>query len=143
MSSIDNNLKEKLENEYSRYMDRVRLLPADKIIQDIEEIAAMVDVHTYLNEFNDFCIEELAWMLASKNPLEELRNQWLYNDKDISDSLNQSLFVLSGQQDLLDEGSNADDSDISTDTGDSGVADADDTNADANANAGESSEVSP
>ena len=42
-------------------------------------------------------------MLAEDNPLRKLRDQWLYNDKDISDSLNEALWNLCETQELSED----------------------------------------
>jgi hypothetical protein len=106
MSKTDGRVKRKLDDEYARYRNRVRGLSADKILRNIDEIAAMKDVYTYLSEYGDLDEKETAWMLAADSPLRNLRDQWLYNDKDISDSLNQALWTLSDQQTLDEDDEN-------------------------------------
>ena len=103
MKKMDGRLKQKLDDEYGRYMDHVRLLPAGKILQNLEEIAAMTDVYTYLTEYGDLDGKETEWMLSADSPLRELRDQWLYNEKDISDSLNQALWDLCEQADVNED----------------------------------------
>ena len=98
MGKMNDSVLQKLDDEYNRYMDHVRGLSAGKILQNIEEIAAMMDVHFYLTEYGDLDDKETAYILSSDSPLRELRDQWLYNDKDISDTLNQSLWTLCDQE---------------------------------------------
>ena len=95
MNKMDGRVKRKLDDEYTRYMNHVRGLPADEILRNIDKIAAMKDVYIYLTEYGNLDDSETAWMLSADSPLRELRDQWLYNDKDISDSLNQALRNLS------------------------------------------------
>jgi len=94
MSNMDRRLRQKLDDEFERYMNHVRRLPAEKILQHLDEIAAMKDVYTYLTEYGDLDKKEAAFFISSDSPLRELRDQWLYNDKDISDSLNVALWNL-------------------------------------------------
>lgn len=91
---MDKRLREKLDKEYGTYMDHVRQMPSGKILQNIEEIGAMHDVYAYVVEYGEFDEKERDYLLEMDAPLHDLRDQWLYNDKDISDSLNQSLWNL-------------------------------------------------
>ena len=94
MRNMDESLKQKLDQEYGGYMERVRRLPANVILRNLEKITAMKDVYTYLIEYGDLDEKETDWMLSADSPLRKLRDQWLYNEKDISDSLNQALWDL-------------------------------------------------
>jgi hypothetical protein len=100
MSNMDERVKRKLDDEYRDYMKRVTELPAWKILKNLDKIAAMKDVYAYLTEYGDLDGRETEWLLSADNPLRRLRDQWLYNDKDISDSLNQALWNLCDPQEL-------------------------------------------
>jgi hypothetical protein len=103
MGKPDGLLKQKLDDEYNRYIDHVRGLPVGKILQNIEEIAAMMDVYHYLTEYGDLDNKETAYILSADSPLRELRDRWLNNEKDISDSLSEALWYLCDTLELSED----------------------------------------
>jgi len=109
MGKLNDSVKQKLDDEYNRYMDHVRWLPAGKILQNLEEIAAMQDVYHYLTEYGDLDKNEIDYFLSADSPLRDLRDQWLYNEKDISESLNEALWSLCDQHELSEDSEDEDD----------------------------------
>jgi len=86
-------LREKLDAEYEAYMEQAGQMPAESIMQNLEAIGAMLDVYTFISErVDELDDDELTIMLSDETPLLSLRDQWLYNDKDISESMNQAIW---------------------------------------------------
>jgi hypothetical protein len=68
-----------------------------EIQQNLEEISAMMDVYAYLTgltENGDLDEKEAGYLLSLGNPIKALHDRWLYEGKDISESLNRAFLNL-------------------------------------------------
>ena len=91
MKTLQERLLQKFETEYDNYMENVRQMSPETILQNLEKIAAMLDTYTFLTERGNFNDNECELLLTADHPLGDLCDQWLYNDKDISESVSQAV----------------------------------------------------
>ena len=103
MGKLTDRVQWKIDDEYNRYMSQVRRLSVSTMLQNIDEIAAMKDVYAYLTQYGELDESETDYILSAEHPLRDLRDQWLYNDKDISDTLNQALWSLCEQEEEMED----------------------------------------
>jgi hypothetical protein len=102
--STDALIKQKLKREYGRFMSEIRQMSKEDILARIDIIAAMSEVHDALTSGEiDFGKDTSEYLLAVANPLDLITEYWLNNDKEITASLEYSIWNIC-DQDLGDVG---------------------------------------
>jgi len=91
LDSVKLNFLVKLQSEYISYMNKIKALPSETILRNIDEITATKDVYVFLNQPGNLNGGECQYLLSLDEPLRLIRDQWLFNDKDISESMGYAI----------------------------------------------------
>lgn len=85
-AKINEMLYEKVENEYNAYIERLKQMPPDKIIDHAYEKIFKEDLMIALHEKN-LSYSEAKAMFSLKYPLDELYQEWMRTDISYMDML--------------------------------------------------------
>jgi len=83
---INEILYEKVEDEYNAFIERLKQLPPDKIIDHAYEKIFKEDLMVALEE-KKLSYNEAKAMLSLKYPLDELYQEWMHTDISYMDML--------------------------------------------------------
>ena len=103
MDKVIGDLYLKLQSEYHSYIDKVKAMPPVDIIRNIDEIAATKDVYLFLTYPGNLDSGECQYLLSLDEPLRLMRDQWLNNDKEISESMTETINAICHPEDELDD----------------------------------------
>lgn len=100
---IRQELYDKLENEYNNFIDELKTLPPEKIIdKSYEKVMKEETLSMFIPESKMFDMEELKALNKEKNPLEYLYQGWMDSDLNINqlyeDNVRDSLYDLVEEQ---------------------------------------------
>jgi len=100
---IRQELYDKLENEYNNFIDELKTLPPEKIIdKSYEKVMKEETLSMFIPESKMFDMEELKALNKEKNPLEYLYQGWMNSDLNINqlyeDNVRDSLYDLVEEQ---------------------------------------------
>lgn len=85
-AKINEMLYEKVENEYNAFIERLKKLPLDRIIDHAYEKVFKEDLMIALQE-RKLSYNEAKAMLSLKYPLDELYQEWMRTDISYMDML--------------------------------------------------------
>lgn len=85
-AKISEMLYEKVENEYNAFIERLKQMPPDKIIDHAYEKIFKEDLMVTLEE-KKLSYNEAKAMLSLKYPLDELYQEWMRTDISYMDML--------------------------------------------------------
>lgn len=100
---IRQELYDKLEKEYQSFIEEIKTLPPEKIIdKSYEKVMKEETLSMFYPESKMFDMEEIKALNKEKNPLEYLYQGWLDSDLNLNqlyeDNVRDSLYDLAEEQ---------------------------------------------
>lgn len=86
----EEQLIEKAENEYEVFIDKLKLLDKEEIIDKAYEIVAKSDILALI-QCEDYSPESLDTLLRLEKPLSTIYSKWLETDSSVMDELRNTI----------------------------------------------------
>ena len=96
-------LFQKIDKEYSEFLDDVRNYDPDSIITSAEYISAMKRVYEYIHKEYIIKGDQIDYFLKLKKPLDAISDWYSVNDVDAIDDLNQAIWQIVDQRLYMDD----------------------------------------
>ena len=88
---VANKLYGRLADEYNEYIDGVKKLPPEKIIDEAYKITMSSDIKFSFDDCSKFSTEQLKAIMSLENPLWELYQEWQDRDCTYMDSITEMI----------------------------------------------------
>ena len=98
---LADKLYKKLDNECRRFMDEVKLLPPEQIVEKAYEITCKAEYPDMFYGTDNYTNEELEALLKQENSLQYLYDDWYSSDGGIHNTLRESMEV--GLEELVEK----------------------------------------
>ncbi|MDO5571851.1 MAG: DUF3848 domain-containing protein [Bacteroidales bacterium] len=91
------DLYEKLQKEYNNFINEMKLLSPEQLIEKSYEITCKSQYPDMFNSTSNYSNEELEALLKQENTLQYLYDDWYYADGGINKTLEQSMEIGLGE----------------------------------------------
>lgn len=91
---IQSQLKQKVMDGWSAYVDKLLKLTPSEVISLADEISATSFCHDQLINCESYPDHQLEYLLRFDNPLEVVRDQWMEDGPDNSEYFGHTLWAL-------------------------------------------------
>ena len=89
--NIKEEIYNKMEKEYNDFIDKIKSLDIDEIIESAYGITVRKEILLFFESDNNYDIRALRKLIREDNPLDKLYQDWLKTDGGIHEALRDSV----------------------------------------------------